>query len=301
MAKRVGVSLENHHRAVDDATATAEIFLKFLDMIREAHGGEAQEVNIDTKPALIKNPKYHIILLARDYTGLKNLYQLISKSNLKYFYRKPIMPRSVIEKFREGLIIGSACEAGELYRAIVDGKSKNELEAIASFYDYLEIQPIGNNQFMVRNGTVPNDDALREINQKIVALGDRLGMPTVATCDVHFMDPEDEVYRRVLMGAQGFDDADQQAPLFFRTTDEMLEEFAYLGEEKAKEVVIANTNRIADMVENIQPVKDGSYPLPLKTVSRTWWTCATKRPTRYTAMFCPPWYRSAWTKSWTVL
>lgn len=260
VAKRVGVSLENHHRAVDDATATAEIFLKFLDMIREAHGGEAQEVNIDTKPALIKNPKYHIILLARDYTGLKNLYQLISKSNLKYFYRKPIMPRSVIEKFREGLIIGSACEAGELYRAIVDGKSKNELEAIASFYDYLEIQPIGNNQFMVRNGTVPNDDALREINQKIVALGDRLGMPTVATCDVHFMDPEDEVYRRVLMGAQGFDDADQQAPLFFRTTDEMLEEFAYLGEEKAKEVVIANTNRIADMVENIQPVKDGSYP-----------------------------------------
>lgn len=203
---------------------------------------------------------YHTILLASNYVGLKNLYRLISKSNLDYFYRKPIMPKSVIEKFREGILIGSACEAGELYRAVLAKKPNEELEEISSFYDYLEIQPIGNNQFMVRNGTVADDEALRDLNRKIVKLGDRLGMPTVATCDVHFMDPKDEVYRRVLMGAQGFADADEQAPLYFRTTAEMLEEFSYLGEEKAKEVVITNPNRIADLCETIQPVKDGSYP-----------------------------------------
>ena len=204
--------------------------------------------------------RYHTILLASNYAGLKNLYRLISKSNLDYFYRKPIMPKSVIEKFREGILIGSACETGELYRAVLAKKTNEELEEIASFYDYLEIQPIGNNQFMVRNGTVADDEALRDLNRKIVKLGDRLGMPTVATCDVHFMDPKDEVYRRVLMGAQGFADADEQAPLYFRTTEEMLEEFSYLGEEKAKEVVITNPNRIADLCETIQPVKDGSYP-----------------------------------------
>ena len=259
VAKRLDVSLENHHRAVDDATATAEIFLKFLDMIHDQYG-DVQEVNIDTRPSLIKNPKYHIILLAQNYTGLKNLYRLISKSNLKYFYRKPVMPKSVIQKFREGIIIGSACEAGELYRAMLAGKSKGELEEIASFYDYLEIQPLGNNQFMVRNGTVPDENALKDLNRRIVEIGDKLGIPTAATCDVHFMDPKDEVYRRVLMGAQGFEDADQQAPLYFRTTEEMLEEFSYLGEEKAKEVVIDNPNKIADRIENIQPVKDGSYP-----------------------------------------
>ena len=260
VAKRVGVSLENHHRAVDDATATAEIFLKFLDMIREKHGGNTTEVNIDTKPELIKNPRYHIIILAKNYTGLKNMYKLISKSNLKYFYRKPVMPKSVIEKFRDGLLIGSACEAGELFRAVADHKPDSELEAIASFYDYLEIQPIGNNRFMVRSGAAADDEALRGFNKKIVEIGDKLGIPTAATCDVHFMDSKDEVYRRVLMGAQDFEDADEQAPLYFRTTDEMLEEFSYLGAEKAKEVVVTNTNKIADMIEMIQPVKDGSYP-----------------------------------------
>lgn len=259
VAKRLDVSLENHHRAVDDAEATAEIFLKFMQIIKERNR-ETGEINIDTKPELIKNQKYHIIILAKDYVGLKNLYKLISASNLKYFYRKPIMPKSVIEKHREGLIIGSACEAGELFRAVAEHKPEADLNSIASFYDYLEIQPIGNNRFMVRNGTAADDEALRDYNRKIVELGDRLGLPTVATCDVHFMDPEDEVYRRVLMGGQGFDDADEQAPLYLRTTDEMLEEFSYLGEEKAKEAVITNTNKIADMVELIQPVKDGSYP-----------------------------------------
>ncbi|MBO5364255.1 MAG: PolC-type DNA polymerase III, partial [Clostridia bacterium] len=260
VAERLGVSLENHHRAVDDATATAEIFLKFLDMIAEQYGASAGETNIDTKPALLKNPRYHVIVLAQNETGLKNLYQLISKSNLNYFYRKPIMPKSVIDKLRDGLLIGSACEAGELYQAVLAGKQEVELEEIASFYDYLEIQPLGNDQFMVRNGTVPNEEALRDINRKIVKLGEKLGMPVVATCDVHFMDPKDEVYRRVLMGAQEFEDADQQAPLYFRTTEEMLEEFAYLGEEKATEVVVTNTNKIADLCQKIQPVRDGSYP-----------------------------------------
>ncbi len=260
VAERLGVSLQNHHRAVDDATATAEIFLKFMDMIAEQYGDSVQETNIDTKPALLKNPRYHVIVLARDEVGLKNLYQLISKSNLNYFYRKPIMPKSVIETFREGLFLGSACEAGELYQAILAGKPDAELEEIASFYDYLEIQPLGNDQFMIRSGAVPDEEALRNINRKIVALGDKLGMPVVATCDVHFMDPKDEVYRRVLMGAQEFEDADQQAPLYFRTTQEMLEEFAYLGEDKAYEVVVTNTNKIADMCQKIQPVRDGSYP-----------------------------------------
>ncbi len=256
---RLSVSLENHHRAVDDATATAEVFLKLLDMVLKNADGRG-ESNIDNNPGLLKNPRYHIILLAQNDAGLKNLYQLISLSNLNYFYRKPIMPRSVIEKYREGILLGSACEAGELYRAVLQGKPDGELEEIASFYDYLEIQPLGNDRFMIENGTVKDEIALQNINRKIVKLGEKLGMPVAATCDVHFMNPKDEVYRRVLMGAQGFDDADRQAPLYFRTTEEMLAEFSYLGEEKAKEVVITNTKKIADMCETLQPVKDGSYP-----------------------------------------
>lgn len=258
VCKRMGVSLENHHRAVDDATATAEIFLKFMELARE-HNSEGGEINISTRPELLKSQKYHIILLARNYVGLKNLYRLISKSNLEYFYKKPIMPKSVIEKYRDGIIIGSACEAGELYRAILDKKTDEELLDIASFYDYLEIQPLGNNAFMLRNGTVASKTELQNINKKIIKLGDKLNLPTVATCDVHFMDPEDAMYRRVLLGAQGFSDADEQAPLYLRTTEEMLEEFSYLG-DRAKEIVITNTNKIADMCEKIQPVKDGSYP-----------------------------------------
>ena len=259
ICKRLGVSLENHHRAVDDATATAEIFLKFVELAHKNKDDADEVINIDTRPELLKSRKYHIILLAKNYVGLKNLYQLISKSNLKYFYKKPIMPKSVIEQFRDGIIIGSACEAGELYRAILDGKSDDELLDIAAFYDYLEIQPLGNNSFMLRNGTVTSTTELEDINKKIISLGDKLNMMTVATCDVHFMDPKDAMYRRVLLGAQGFSDADEQAPLYLRTTEEMLDEFAYLG-DRAKEVVITNTNKIADMCEVIQPVKDGSYP-----------------------------------------
>jgi len=260
VAERLGVSLENHHRAVDDATATAEIFLKFQDLAMEQWGKDAKVQNIDTNPALLKSPRYHIILLAKNPVGLKNLYQLISKSNLNYYYRKPQIPKSVLEQFREGLILGSACEAGELFRAIVDGKDDAEIEEMASFYDFLEIQPIGNNRFMVRNGSVKDDEGLRDLNRKIVALGDKLGIPVCATCDVHFLDPKDEMYRRVLQGAQGYEDADEQAPLYLRTTDEMLEEFSYLGETKAKEIVVTNTNRIADMIEDIVPLKTGSYP-----------------------------------------
>lgn len=258
---RLGVRLENHHRASDDAEATARCFIKMMEMTDWKEAVELEN-NIkvpDKEDPIIKARKYHIILLAQNYEGLKNLYQLISKSNLEYFYRRPGIPKSLLHKYREGIIIGSACEAGELYRAIIAKKSDEELREIAKFYDYLEIQPLGNNAFMKRNGQVSGDDELIDINKRIVALGDSVGRKTVATCDVHFMDPKDEMYRRVLMGGQGFEDADNQAPLYLRTTQEMLEEFSYLG-DRAEEIVIDNTLEIADMVENIQPVKDGSYP-----------------------------------------
>ena len=258
ICKRLDISLENHHRAVDDATATAEAFLKFM-----ALNNKSKYVDISAKknPDVVKSlPRYHIIILAKNYEGLKNLYKLISASNLEYFYKKPLLPKSVISEHREGLIIGSACEAGELYRTIIEKKSDDEIQNIASFYDYFEVQPLCNNAFMLRNGAVSSEDELRSINKKIVDLGDKMNIMTVATCDVHFMDPEDAIYRQVLLGAQGFSDADEQAPLYLRTTEEMLEEFSYLGKETAKRIVIENTNKIADMCDEIQPVKDGSYP-----------------------------------------
>lgn len=204
-------------------------------------------------------PYYHIILLVKNYVGLKNLYKLISKSHIDYFNERPGIPKSVLRNFREGILLGSACESGELFRAIAEHQSEVEIERIAGFYDYFEIQPIGNNEFMVRDGYIADDEGLRDLNRKIVALGDRMGKTVVATCDVHFIDPEDEICHHILLDAQGLDE-DAPMPLYFRTTDEMLEEFSYLGEEKAYELVVKNTNKIAEQIEKIQPIKDGFYP-----------------------------------------
>jgi len=211
--------------------------------------------NVKTKDA----HSYHAIILVKNYIGLKNLYKIITESHLNYYYKKPRVPRSLLEKYREGLMVGSACEAGELYASIFNKKSDEEIDNIVEFYDYLEIQPLGNNAFMVREGNASEQD-LKDINKKIVELGEKANKPVVATCDVHFMDPEDEVFRRILMAGQGYSDADKQAPLYFRTTEEMLREFKYLGDEKANQVVIENTNLIADMIEEVIPIPQKTYP-----------------------------------------
>ena len=262
VAKHLGVKLENHHRAVDDAEAAANIFLKMVRILKgkgvETLAGidNAFNSNFDFK----KSDSYHAIILVKNKTGLKNLYKIVSESHLNYFYKKPRVPKSLFLKYSEGLVTGSACEAGELYRALVERKSADEIEKIARFYDYLEIQPTGNNRFLIDNGKVSGVEELQELNRRIVELGKKLGKPVVATCDVHFMDPGDEVFRRILMAGQGYTDADRQAPLYFRTTGEMLEEFAYLGEELAEEVVVKNTNLIADLIEDVIPVPLGTYP-----------------------------------------
>lgn len=252
----------NHHRACDDAKVLAEIFLHLITDMKEIKGIESVDgINtllsgIDTK----KVRPYHMIILAKNRTGLKNLYKLVSWSHLHNFYRKPRITKTKLMEHREGLLIGSACEQGELFRAVLDGKQWGELCDIAKFYDFLEIQPLGNNAFMVREGTARDEDQLKDFNRTIVRLGEKLNIPVCATCDVHFMDPEDEIYRRILMAGQGFTDADQQAPLYLRTTDEMLAEFQYLGKEKAYEVVVENTNRIADMIDGFRPIPDGTFP-----------------------------------------
>ena len=265
VAKALGVSLENHHRAVDDARCTAEIFVKFIEMLRERGMSTLDEVNAmgtSSVQNVQKMPTYHAIILATCDQGRTNLYKLISLAHIKYYHRRPRIPKSEFIRYRDGLLIGSACEAGELYRAILNGRPEEEISRLVNFYDYLEIQPLGNNAFLVRDEDSPvaSNDDLIEINKKIVRLGEQFHKPVVATCDVHFLDPEDEIYRRIIMAGQGFKDADEQAPLFLRTTEEMLKEFAYLGSEKAEEVVITNTNRIADMCEKISPVRPDKCP-----------------------------------------
>ena len=266
VAKALNISLENHHRAVDDAGCTAEIFVKFVQMLKERELTTLAKVNEfgDLNPDSIKKlPTYHVIILARNDIGRVNLYQLVSASHLVYYNRRPRIPKSVLNEHREGLIVGSACEAGELYRALLDGRPDETIAKIVDFYDYLEIQPLGNNAFMVESDKVTSVNSMEDVmdlNRKIVYLGEQFHKPVVGTCDVHFMDPEDEVYRRIIMAGKGFGDADKQAPLYLRTTEEMLEEFAYLGSEKAYEVVIRNTNLIADMIEKISPVRPDKCP-----------------------------------------
>ncbi len=267
VAKTLKISLENHHRAVDDAECTAEIFLKFIEMLKkdDIYTLEAlNELGKASVDAVRKLHSYHIIILAKNQTGRINLYKLISESHLKYFYKRPLIPKSLIQKYREGLILGSACEAGELFGAMLDGQGDEQIARIVEFYDYLEIQPIGNNRFMIeseRLRDINSEDDLIALNKRVVKLGEQFRKPVVATCDVHFLDPEDEVYRRIIMTGKGFKDADNQAPLYLRTTEEMLDEFAYyLGSEKAEEVVITNTNMIADMCDRIAPVRPDKCP-----------------------------------------
>ena len=261
IAKHLDVNLENHHRALDDATATKDILLKTFDILEEKGINSFDQINnLRSNKDSTKDETFHLILLVKNLKGLKNLYKLVSQSHLKYFHRRPRLPKSFIEANREGLLIGSACEAGELYKAIVKSKSNNEIRDIIKFYDYLEIQPIGNNMHLVRNGIVRDEEHLQSLNKQIYQLGKRYNKLVVATGDVHFLDPEDEVYRKILMTGQGFSDADLQPPLYFMSTDQMLQEFSYLGEDIAREVVIENTNKINDMIENIKPIPDGTFP-----------------------------------------
>ncbi len=251
----------HHHRASDDATVLARIFFIMLDRLKKEgiRDFPGMMFTMSEKSDPLKLPTYHMIIFAKNKEGLKNLYKLISLSYLDYYKRFPRMPKSVIEQYREGLIIGSACEAGELFRAILDHRSEQEIEEIAAFYDYFEIQPICNNRFLIADGKARDDEALRDLNRQIYALGKKLGKPVCATCDAHFLNKEDEVYRKILLAGMKFSDADKDTNIYLRTTDEMLEEFSYLGNDAAREVVITNPNKIADMCERIRPIPEGRY------------------------------------------
>ena len=266
IADALGIKVEVAHRALDDVDTTVKVFNVMLEKLRKRGVTKLEEIDTigrdeaSRKEEFKKARTYHAIILAKNYIGLRNLYKLVSLSHLHYFYKKPRILKSLYKKYSEGLILGSACEAGELYQAIEKGASDEEIENIARDYDYLEIQPIGNNEFLVRDEIVPDREYLRDINRKIVELGEKLNKPVVATCDVHFLDPQDEIYRRILEAGQGYKDADNQAPLYLRTTEEMLEEFSYLGEEKAYEVVVTNTNKISDMCDRISPISPEKCP-----------------------------------------
>ena len=263
VAEHLHLPAFNHHRASDDAATVAYMLPHFFRMLEELGYHNLSEINpymrtIRGKGKAKRQPK-HLIVLAKNQTGLRNLYKLVSLAHLEHFKRYPIMPKSLINENREGLIIGSACEAGELFRALTEGKDWEELKRIASWYDYLEIQPICNNMFMLRKGLVRSEEELRDFNREIVRLGEELGKPVCATGDVHFLDPEDEVYRHILLASKGFEDADEDLPIYFKTTDEMLKEFAYLGKEKAHEVVVTNTNLIASWCDPIEPLPKGLF------------------------------------------
>ncbi len=267
LAKELQVGPFEHHRASEDAAVLGRIYVKLLKRLKEEmHAVTTADINpvlaatTDRKNKLKNLPRYHFIILVKNQAGLRNLYQLISKSFLEYYNKRPIMPRSELIRHREGLIFGSACEAGEVFRALTKGEPWEEIKRLASFYDYLEIQPIGNNNFMIAKGMAKDEEQLRDWNRDILRLADELGKPCCATGDVHFLEPEDEAFRRILMAGQGFSDADNQAPLYFKSTDEMLREFSYLGEDRAYEVVVKNTNMIADMCDVIRPVPRENYP-----------------------------------------
>ena len=251
----------NHHRACDDAEVLARIFFKMVEKLRQEGIGTLSEMNasMSDKANPLKLRPYHMIILVKDSVGLKNLYKLISESYLSYYHRQPRIPKSLLDQHRDGLIIGSACEAGELFKAILSGKPENEIKEIASYYDYLEIQPLCNNRFLLADGTVKDDEGLRDLNRRIVALGEELGIPVCATCDAHFLNKEDEIYRKILLKGMKFADGDRDVGLYLRTTREMLDEFAYLGEEKAYEVVVTNTRKIADMIGEVRPIPKGTY------------------------------------------
>ena len=262
IAENLGIKVEVAHRALDDVDTTVKVFNVMLKMLKDKGIKTLEEMDKEEegKANFKKLKSYHAIILAKDYVGLRNLYRLVSISHVDYFYKRPLILKSLFKKYSEGLILGSACDQGELYQAILNGKSDEDIEQIARDYDYLEIQPIGNDEYLVRNGTLQSDEDLKNIVRKIVDLGEKLDKPVCATCDVHFMDPQDEIYRRILQAGQGYDDADMQAPLYLRTTEEMLEEFSYLGKEKAYEVVVTNTNKISDMCERISPISPEKCP-----------------------------------------
>jgi len=268
VAKALDVSLENHHRAVDDAGATAEIFVKLIEMLKEKGIDNINDIDKLGKmsaEAIRKLPSYHAILLAKNDTGRVNLYKMVSLSHIEYFNKRPKIPKSLLMECREGILVGSACEAGEVFRAVLENQTDEYIERIVNFYDYLEIQPLSNNEFLIRSEksderNINSIEDLKRINKKIVELGEEYNKPVVATCDVHFLDPEDEIYRKILLAGQGYKDADMQPALYLRTTEEMLEEFSYLGMEKAQEVVITNTNLIADQIEKISPVRPDKCP-----------------------------------------
>lgn len=262
LTKKLGIKLENHHRAVDDASATSQLFISLLNMLSDREIYDLSNLNEDLKSEIdiIKQNYYHVNILVKNNTGLKNLYNLVSESHLKNFYKKPRLIKSRLNELRDGLIIGTACEAGELYRAILSGVGDEKIKEIASYYDFFEIQPLQNNMFLVKNGRVSDIEELKDYNRKIVELGEKLNKPVIATGDVHFLEKEDEIYRRIIMSGQGFEDAEEQAPLYLMTTDEMLDNFSYLGQEKAFEVVVKNTNIIADSVDTILPIPNGTFP-----------------------------------------